>query len=918
MTSSYRRITTLALFVLVCGLLLSTGTALAQNFVYANNDAQPNSISGWMITSEGGLQVIPGSPFLTGGNGGNGGYFASHRVTVIGNYLYASNAADNTISAFSIDPVAGGLTTVTGSPFPYSGQGGETGISLAPARGGKYLVAAATGALTSYQVSNSGALIQQNTLSVADSPDGLALQLSGNYGAYANADGSVQTFSIAADGTLALGASLPASSGFGAADVIFNSAGDHLYAVTEGAVYIWTVDSSGNFASVVGFSPLTTEDGSAGQSLALSADGNFLFSGSPNYGDVGSFSVLADSTVSEVPGSPWSVVPSTSPTQLAVTTDGKYVFVGAWGTNLNLFSNSSGSLTQVATTDNSAVGTSAMSVAAYPSFAVNANAATTTTVSAPAVTWPGPAAATVQVTSASATPTGSVTLDTVPPGLVPELPATLSLDGTGTAYFSNLNNLNAVSYTLQASYSQQSTFAASTGSATLVVNPEVPTVDVTGGPFQYDGLSHAATVTVTPAGVPCDLSVTYNGSATLPVSAGPYTVAATCSSADSNWAVGYGSGTLTIKKAALTATANNTSVGFGAWPNLTGTLTGVAAGDGITASYATTATLSSQPAQYPITPVLSDPNTKLANYTVALNNGTLTISQDQTTTTLQASATSILLQNSVTFTAQVAQTSVVPDVRNATKVLRPMTPSRAAPSGSVTFYEGGTAIGTATLDNTGAATLTLSTLTVGTHSITAVYAGSVDFVGSSSAAVSETVQDFNFTVSSGMATTLSATVLPGGTAVYTMQVAPTAGTTFDGNVVLTLAGLPAGATYTIVPSTIAMGSGTTTVTVRVISPKPQATAAVSSPGNQNRFPGPLMLAFCLPLFGLGKLRRSLRLQIKTPALMMILLAVLTVAGMTACGSGSGFLTQTPQTYPMTLTGTSGALHHSVTLDLTVQ
>ena len=43
-----------------------------------------------------------------------------------------------------------------------------------------------------------------------------------------------------------------------------------------------------------------------------------------------------------------------------------------------------------------------------------------------------------------------------------------------------------------------------------------------------------------------------------------------------------------------------------------------------------------------------------------------------------------------------------------------------------------------------------------------------------------------------------------------------------------------------------------------------------------------------------------------------------MAGMTACGSGSGAPAQPAQNYAMTLTGTSGGLHHSVTLNLTVQ
>jgi hypothetical protein len=47
-----------------------------------------------------------------------------------------------------------------------------------------------------------------------------------------------------------------------------------------------------------------------------------------------------------------------------------------------------------------------------------------------------------------------------------------------------------------------------------------------------------------------------------------------------------------------------------------------------------------------------------------------------------------------------------------------------------------------------------------------------------------------------------------------------------------------------------------------------------------------------------KLRRALRVQMKSSGVM---LAVLMAIGKTACGSGSGFLAQTPQTYPMTLT-----------------
>jgi hypothetical protein len=56
----------------VCPLLLFAITALAQNnFVYTNDNFSPNTVSVFKVSpSNGALTLIPGSPFLTGGNGG--------------------------------------------------------------------------------------------------------------------------------------------------------------------------------------------------------------------------------------------------------------------------------------------------------------------------------------------------------------------------------------------------------------------------------------------------------------------------------------------------------------------------------------------------------------------------------------------------------------------------------------------------------------------------------------------------------------------------------------------------------------------------------------------------------------------------------------------------------------------------------
>jgi hypothetical protein len=59
--------------------------------------------------------------------------------------------------------------------------------------------------------------------------------------------------------------------------------------------------------------------------------------------------------------------------------------------------------------------------------------------------------------------------------------------------------------------------------------------------------------------------------------------------------------------------------------------------------------------------------------------------------------------------------------------------------GTVTFKDGATVLGSGPLDATGRAILTTSVLAVGSHSITATYGGDTNFNGSSSTALSQTV-----------------------------------------------------------------------------------------------------------------------------------------------------------------------------------
>ncbi len=89
-----------------------------------------------------------------------------------------------------------------------------------------------------------------------------------------------------------------------------------------------------------------------------------------------------------------------------------------------------------------------------------------------------------------------------------------------------------------------------------------------------------------------------------------------------------------------------------------------------------------------------------------------------TTTALAASSGSVAVGTSVTLTATVTPTSGTP-----------------TPTGTVTFKDGATTLGTGTLNGSGVATYMTSTLALGSHSLTASYAGDSRNIASASNSV---------------------------------------------------------------------------------------------------------------------------------------------------------------------------------------
>ncbi|MGZ5527909.1 MAG: beta strand repeat-containing protein [Limisphaerales bacterium] len=119
--------------------------------------------------------------------------------------------------------------------------------------------------------------------------------------------------------------------------------------------------------------------------------------------------------------------------------------------------------------------------------------------------------------------------------------------------------------------------------------------------------------------------------ATSTVAGGPYAITPSLGTlAAANYSFGsFVDGQLSITPAPLSVTADNKLRVVGtANPTFTGVISGNLNGDSFSATYSTSADVNSPVGTYAIVPALVDPDSKAGNYNVALNNGTLTVTND--------------------------------------------------------------------------------------------------------------------------------------------------------------------------------------------------------------------------------------------------------------------------------------------------
>jgi hypothetical protein len=110
-----------------------------------------------------------------------------------------------------------------------------------------------------------------------------------------------------------------------------------------------------------------------------------------------------------------------------------------------------------------------------------------------------------------------------------------------------------------------------------------------------------------------------------------------------------------VSPAPLTVTAADATRTYGSLnPTFTGTIVGIQNNDAISATYATTATPTSNAGSYAVVPTLLDPTNRLGNYSVTVQNGTLSITAKPLTVDATTQGTiNIAKAGTISFALQV-------------------------------------------------------------------------------------------------------------------------------------------------------------------------------------------------------------------------------------------------------------------------
>ena len=446
---------------------------------------------------------------------------------------------------------------------------------------------------------------------------------------------------------------------------------------------------------------------------------------------------------------------------------------------------------------------------------------------------------------------------------------------TGATTATTSSSVGAYPITYTVSGNNLGNYAVTQATGTLTVTRATPALTWNApGSITYGTALSAAQLNAT-ASTPGAFTYTPALGAVLP--AGAQKLSVTFTPTDTaNFSSQNATVTLPVNPAAIAITANSFARVYGtANPTFTGTVLGAVNGDTFTESFSTTAGPGSIVGSYPIVPAVS--GTNAANYAIAATNGSLTISQAGTATTFALS------NSNLTLTANVASLT------------------SGTPSGTVSFYEGQTLVGTGTLTN-GVASFTTASFPSGDVVVTAQYSGDANFTQSSSAPILVlTVQPAQTQL----------TVTSVGSVSDTLNLTSASG--FSGTVQFSCSGLPQNAACSFAPPSVTFGSSSSASTTLTIQTGTSVSMAHSGPLSGRSLTA-LAMMLCIPGMWLSPLALRRRLPRLAAMIVFALLAASACTSLIGCGSNPITTPAGTSTVHVMATGPSG---FQQTTDLTV-
>jgi hypothetical protein len=254
-----------------------------------------------------------------------------------------------------------------------------------------------------------------------------------------------------------------------------------------------------------------------------------------------------------------------------------------------------------------------------------------------------------------------------------------------------------------------------------------------------------------------------------------------------------------------------------------------------------------------------------------------------------------------------------------TATLSPASGAGHTAAGTVTFADGGVALGSPVTLSSGQAALTKSNFALGSHSITATYSGDTNFLTTAATAVAQVKIAPDYSIAANPTTI---TIARGQTGAATLTATPVGG--YHGQVAFTCTGLPQYATCSFTPASLTMSGDDTAQTVqfKLITAVSATKGAPPIPGSNHEPTLALLSPFgILALVSVARRRRHAR---PWPPWRWMQMLVLVAAVMEVGGCGSSARTSAANQVPLgtstvttTVSAASGGVAHSASITITI-